>query len=87
MAAKSAQTEYIEASRVFIMMSDAVVTPAREFGRSMGVWGLCPQQGPGAELLERVRGQRSPEADDISISGYIFCIVKCLFLLISNQMK
>ena len=33
----------------------------------MGVWGLCPQWGPGAKPLVRGSGGRSPpEADDIS---------------------
>jgi hypothetical protein len=32
-----------------------------------GVWGLCPQWGPGAKPLVRVRGAKPPEADDISL--------------------
>jgi hypothetical protein len=33
----------------------------------MGVWGLCPQWGPGAKPLVRGSGGRSPpEADEIS---------------------
>jgi len=33
----------------------------------MGVWGLCPQWGPGAKPLVRGSGGlRPPEADDIS---------------------
>jgi len=32
----------------------------------MGVWGLCPQWGPGAKPLVRgPGGQSPPEADDI----------------------
>ena len=26
----------------------------------MGVWGLCPQRGPGAEPLVRVSGGKAP---------------------------
>jgi hypothetical protein len=34
-----------------------------------GVWGLCPQWGPGAKPLVGggVRGAKPPEADDISV--------------------
>jgi len=32
-----------------------------------GVWGLCPQRGPGAEPL--VRGSKPPEAESILVIG------------------
>jgi len=31
----------------------------------MGIWGLCPQRGPGAEPLVRVQGAKPPEAENI----------------------
>ena len=31
----------------------------------MGVWGLCPQWGPGAKPLVGGRGAKPPEADEI----------------------
>jgi len=33
---------------------------ARERQPIMGVWGLCPQRGPGAEPLVGVRGAKPP---------------------------
>jgi hypothetical protein len=41
----------------------------------MGVWGLCPQWGPGVKLL--VGGQRAspPEAEAyITVAGVNFCL-------------
>ena len=35
----------------------------------MGVWGLCPQRGPGAEPL--VRGRSPPEADRFLVLSYV----------------
>jgi len=32
----------------------------------MGVWGLCPQWGPGAEPLVWGQGAKPPEAENFS---------------------
>ena len=38
----------------------------------MGVWGLCPQRGPGAEPLVRGSGGRSPpEAERFLVLLYV----------------
>ena len=36
---------------------------AREREPIMGVWGLCPQRGPGAEPLVGGQGAKPPEAE------------------------
>ena len=38
----------------------------------MGVWGLCPQRGPGAEPLVRVSGGRSPLK--LNSFGVVICL-------------
>jgi hypothetical protein len=41
----------------------------------MGVWGLCPQWGPGAKPLVRGSGAKPPEAEAyITIAGVNFCL-------------
>ena len=35
----------------------------------IGVWGLCPQRGPGAEPL--VRGAKPPEAERFLVLSYV----------------
>jgi hypothetical protein len=41
----------------------------------MGVWGLCPQWGPGALPLVRGQGALPPEAEAyITIDGLNFCL-------------
>jgi hypothetical protein len=41
----------------------------------MGVWGLCPQWGPGAKPLARGSGAKPPEAEAyITIAGVNFCL-------------
>jgi hypothetical protein len=41
----------------------------------MGVWGLCPQWGPGAKPLVRGSGGFAPEAEAyITIAGVNFCL-------------
>jgi hypothetical protein len=42
----------------------------------MGVWGLCPQWGPGVKPLIRGSGGEAPEADDILILGYKFSALR-----------
>ena len=38
----------------------------------MGVWGLCPQRGPGSEPLVRGSGGRSPpEAERFLVLSYV----------------
>jgi len=38
----------------------------------MGVWGLCPQRGPGAEPLVRGSGGLSPpEAERFLVLSYV----------------
>jgi hypothetical protein len=41
----------------------------------MGVWGLCPQWGPGAKPLVGGQGAKPPEAEAyITIAGVNFCL-------------
>ena len=44
----------------------------------MGVWGLCPQRGPGAEPL--VRGSKPPEAERFLVLSYVWNGAKLLCL-------
>ena len=44
----------------------------------IGVWGLCPQRGPGAEPL--VRGRSPPEAERFLVLSYVWNGVKLLCL-------
>ena len=37
----------------------------------MGVWGLCPQRGPGAEPLVRGLGAKPPEAERFLVLSYV----------------
>jgi len=37
-----------------------------------GVWGLCPERGPGVQPLVRGQGAKPPEAE------HFFCVVICL---------
>ena len=37
----------------------------------MGVWGLCPQRGPGAEPLVMGSGAKPPEAERFLVLSYV----------------
>jgi len=45
-------------------------------GKMLGVWGLCPQRGPGAEPLVRRFGGEAPRKLEA------FCCISSLFLSI-----
>ena len=67
---------------VTVLMVAAGADPGVQFGGGhmasaerepiMGVWGLCPQRGPGAEPLVSGSGGRSPpEAERFLVLSYV----------------
>ena len=47
----------------------------------LGVWGLCPQRGPGAEPLVRGSGGEAP----LKLNAFVCCYVYELFIVINGS--